>query len=180
MVKKRYYPILPDVEIPFIAGKKCTICGVVLTQENWPKNARKYKGKVWKVCTTCFKLSIANSFYKAKTGLTLIRRPKPTECELCGKTGLGLGNYNRIHWHHWNDDDTSQGLWLCLSCHQIVEVYEKKQDAIKKYVELKQILSNPEITICLKSWKGPLPTNTAKHQITSVTASRTTKKENPL
>ncbi len=127
------------VSIPKLTKQRtCSRCGIILTEQNWPINARKYKGKIWYVCTPCFKEAIANSVYKSLTGITLIKRPKSTHCELCSKP-----NPKKLSWHHWDDQDTSKGLWLCVTCHYIAETHEQWQDLTQKYLTLKTILENP-------------------------------------
>jgi hypothetical protein len=126
----------------------CCRCGITLTEENWPRNARKYKrnnnSKIWHICVDCFKTALANAQYKFHTGLTLIKRPKPNYCELCGKLFSKISNRrNRLAWHHWDDLDTSKGIWSCCTCHDQVEYYEHNQAIIDKYLELKRILSSP-------------------------------------
>jgi hypothetical protein len=30
-----------------------------------------------------------------------------------------------LGYHHWNDADISKGIWVCQTCHQAIEWYEK-------------------------------------------------------
>jgi ribosomal protein L37AE/L43A len=117
--------------------KTCSLCGTQLTLNNWPINARKYKGKIWHVCESCYKTTAANATYKTLRGLKLIKRPKPIECEICCKVSKILC------WHHWDNEDTSKGVWVCRKCHWIIEIHEKNPQLIVKYSIIKKILENP-------------------------------------
>lgn len=57
------------------------------------------------------------------------KRIKPTECELCGEERAHL------HYHHWDNENPSIGLWLCYRCHMFAE----RADALTDwYFELKE------------------------------------------
>lgn len=56
------------------------------------------------------------------------KRPKPDECELCGRE-------RRLSYHHWEDDNPSWGLWLCHTCHRFAESVD--QGTVNKYLQLK-------------------------------------------
>ena len=60
------------------------------------------------------------------------KRPYPEDgiCELCGK------NSRRINWHHWNDEELSEGLYLCRYCHTFAE--RTDQGVVTQYLELKE------------------------------------------
>ena len=59
------------------------------------------------------------------------RRPKPSECEFCGKWAKGRG----LGWHHWNDDHPEWGIWLCWSCHRFAGSIERGKH--ERYLKLK-------------------------------------------
>lgn len=63
--------------------------------------------------------------------------PKNNKCELCNK------NYNRLYYHHWNDNNLELGIWSCCKCHRIVETIDDIEFTKKitnKYLNLKQII----------------------------------------
>jgi RNase P subunit RPR2 len=111
-----------------------------LTEENWPINARKYPGKIWHICDYCFKEKLANIQYKFHTGLILKKRIKTGKCELCDKI---VPKGQKLSWHHWDDTDTSKGIWACNPCHWITEAVEKHPDIIEKYLFWKKVTESP-------------------------------------
>lgn len=66
------------------------------------------------------------------------KRPWTGICELCGKP------YFRMDWHHWDDNHPEWGLWLCIPCHRLVELFEShyKTELIEKYKKLKEMMIN--------------------------------------
>lgn len=66
------------------------------------------------------------------------RRDKPSgTCELCNKSA------KRLSYHHWDDERSMKGLWLCGWCHtRVAEPIEKKGiggilQLVERYVILK-------------------------------------------
>lgn len=58
------------------------------------------------------------------------KRTRPNNiCEICGRT------VKRLDYHHWNDDKPEYGIWLCLTCHAMVECIDKGLG--NKYTELR-------------------------------------------
>lgn len=49
------------------------------------------------------------------------KRPRPEDeaCELCSRIP------SRLHYHHWDDEDYSKGMWLCVVCHMFGEGIDK-------------------------------------------------------
>jgi ribosomal protein L37AE/L43A len=62
------------------------------------------------------------------------KRPRPEACELCHR------DRPRLHYHHWNDAQPEQGVWVCSHCHRHVEAYEK--GLIVAYLKLKRSIVN--------------------------------------
>lgn len=63
------------------------------------------------------------------------RYPEDGRCmlgELCLCKKLKY-KYNRIVWHHWDDNHPEWGLWICWSCHWIMEQVEKMGD--EKFIQ---------------------------------------------
>lgn len=57
-------------------------------------------------------------------------------CELCGKENT------RIGYHHWDDENPSKGLWVCMTCHWLCEATDKKQlYVIQRYLKFKKALN---------------------------------------
>lgn len=71
----------------------------------------------------------------------LHKRPHPEErgCELCGRLNF------QLHYHHWDDKNYNQGLWLCFACHDFAEKIDR-DGYYKKYKELKDL----EVIECQK------------------------------
>jgi len=42
-------------------------------------------------------------------------------------------------WHHWDDEHSEKGLWLCGKCHWLAESeeYDPNQELLNKYKHLK-------------------------------------------
>lgn len=47
------------------------------------------------------------------------KRSHPGSCEMCQRSD------RRLAYHHWDNEDFTKGLWLCLPCHNIAEAVEK-------------------------------------------------------
>lgn len=60
-------------------------------------------------------------------------RPRNSYCELCGRDMGGV--LGRFHYHHWDNEHPEWGMWICSSCHNGVEKYER--GLIDKYLVLK-------------------------------------------
>lgn len=76
------------------------------------------------------------------------KRPRSTKCEICDKS------WSRLNYHHWNNENTLYGIWICNPCHRIAEVVDCFENTkiktnsnskiyvikILKYLQLKSIL----------------------------------------
>ena len=62
----------------------------------------------------------------------LNKRPYLGSCELCGRNDQNT----RLAYHHWDDEQPQQGLWLCSRCHQIATFAEEGKYA--EYFRLKR------------------------------------------
>ena len=65
--------------------------------------------------------------------------PKDDACELCGRL------IKRLGYHNWDDEILEFGLWLCETCHNAAEVFER--GLIDKYVQLKEEASKE---VCMR------------------------------
>ena len=79
---------------------------------------------------------------KDKTFRGLNKRLWPGKCELCTVEG-------RLGYHHWDDNNPSLGIWICIRCHQFVEFVEDMNSGqalpyMKRYLELKEKVSREE------------------------------------
>jgi len=54
------------------------------------------------------------------------KRPRPECCEICGRQHKLLG------YHHWDDEKLEKGIWVCIKCHGIAEIYDALLDGGKK------------------------------------------------
>ena len=58
-------------------------------------------------------------------------------CELCNN------QFDRLDYHHWNDNTPSCGLWLCSGCHRLAEAIDKNVlDVVDAYLGLKSRVEN--------------------------------------
>ena len=145
--------------------KLCRKCRCILNDENLSlgnKNSKNY------ICRECVKIKAKDFFYKHhdrlliemrlrhrkhrliidgkaiydKTEINKREYPKNNDCEICGKTNT------RLVYHHWNDKTPNLGVWICNSCHRIVEFSDDERLTIvlNKYHELKTKIS---MAICL-------------------------------
>ena len=70
----------------------------------------------------------------------LHKRPYTGRCELCGKENT------RFHYHHWDPDNPSMGIWICFVCHRLVELMDKVgslgvTNLMSKYVQVKILIA---------------------------------------
>lgn len=47
------------------------------------------------------------------------KRPYPGFCEVCKKKQEKYLNY-----HHWDDQNPGRGVWACMTCHRIIEIFD--------------------------------------------------------
>ena len=137
----------------------CSKCGCELTFDNWDKYswAHQRNGKTY-ICVECYRAyqrnwertspkaeqrrkkhrqyALANyigysGYNGGFRGYLKVngKRPYTSNCEICGKN-------TKVVYHHWDDNDYSKGLWLCLRCHNVAEGVEQGID--QKYIELKR------------------------------------------
>ena len=59
----------------------------------------------------------------------LNKRPHPGACEMCGRVLI------KLDYHHWNPDNPSLGVWLCIPCHMCAEGID--DGLCEKYITLK-------------------------------------------
>lgn len=66
----------------------------------------------------------------------LHKRPYFGHCEICGKSQTHPG------YHHWNNENPSLGVWVCMKCHWIVESLDNPefQRLAKIYLNMKEHL----------------------------------------
>lgn len=70
--------------------------------------------------------------------LNVHKRQRPELCELCGKLSPSVVRSRKgiLYYHHWDDNNPSKGLWLCLHCH-IFAGRADKEMLVRKYLQLK-------------------------------------------
>ena len=51
-------------------------------------------------------------------------------CELCNKK-----QEYKLNYHHWDDNNLSKGVWVCVRCHTVCEGIDK--NLVNKYLILK-------------------------------------------
>lgn len=137
----------------------CRKCGVALTDDNWPEYLRRMHSLR---CVDCRREQVnANqrNWYKTPKGQAKKQRrrqetlgsrkgaersfiriegkreyPDPAICEMCQEPKT------RLVYHHWNDADYSQGLWVCQGCHNVAHTWEDKRPRMARYRALKQMV----------------------------------------
>lgn len=76
---------------------------------------------------------------KQRMGLT--KRPYTGSCELCGAKQCNLtSGLKKLHYHHWDDNTPSIGLWLCGDCHRGAEGMDiaiDNPEQLQQYANLK-------------------------------------------
>ena len=63
-------------------------------------------------------------------------------CELCGKNG------SRLDYHHWDNEHTECGMWICKRCHQTctaLELLEREPEFKERYLALKRKINQGNI-----------------------------------
>lgn len=73
--------------------------------------------------------------------IRVLKRDYPNDgaCELCDRV------IRRLGYHHWDDEVPKFGLWLCETCHNAAEVFER--GLIDRYVQLKDKVSRE---VCIR------------------------------
>ncbi len=59
--------------------------------------------------------------------------PFDEKCEVCGR------GQRRLGYHHWDDNDYSKGIWVCIPCHNLAEGFDAGRVGI--YANMKSVLS---------------------------------------
>lgn len=109
----------------------CSKCGVELNEQNWNKWTQKKRDYICKPCERKrqrkkYRRRIEhyrqkkNEWYRKhviQPNGQWIRGekrdfPLDRHCELCGRQPK-----KRLHYHHWDIEDLSQGIWVCGKCH---------------------------------------------------------------
>ena len=54
-------------------------------------------------------------------------------CEICNNKG-------RLVYHHWDNNNYSQGIWVCYKCHRVIERIDDNtiEFIINKYKEIRE------------------------------------------
>ncbi len=113
----------------------CKLCGTELVEGvNW------YNRDVKKNCYTCKKCQLKRDreYNRANVIITTdekgnnrriktIKRLRPTICEFCKK------DKEMLYYHHWDDAAPHFGIWVCYSCHKLVELFEDEPTIIDRY-----------------------------------------------
>lgn len=136
--------------------RKCINCGVQLVPtKNWSlSHCRSHNY----ICDSCYaplqkayatKSRIKRRDHILQTHLRsngkkwnhVEKRPYSKTCELCGRGP----SYKTHAYHHWNDEAPEKGIWICSSCHMLVNMYDRMQkfpEMISKYLALRERIEN--------------------------------------
>lgn len=135
----------------------CKKCNVELTEENRTKYNKENSINICKQCVSLQgkeyrkthkkEIYLRQKIYNNKRVLPskngkiccgLNKRAKSVSCELCSNGG-------RLVYHHWDDNYMDIGMWLCLPCHFVAELIDRKGiDIIEKYIYLKKDIESFE------------------------------------
>ena len=149
--------ILREQRMSKIIQKYCPRCNEVKPIEMFRKYSKSKSGyRYW--CNSCESLCSMEYYEKNRAKIKTFRRnhmiqtqttkrggrrnrffimgvikrtyPENSLCEICGKISKKLG------YHHWDDSNPSQGIWVCTSCHAGCNFWEKS-NFYARYIELK-------------------------------------------
>ena len=147
----------------------CRVCAKILTKKNWyrsdclnynnicskchnkrnkeqqkekynlnpdyKKNLRKYHENWRKEHPTYYRDMQRRQVLCLKNGkrVRVAKRPYLGYCEICGLVR------KRLVYHHWSDEEPSNGIWACVCCHVIAEAIEggRISGLIERYLNLK-------------------------------------------
>jgi len=134
----------------------CVHCDILLTNTNWTLR-RKYRDYRCDNCIRAYKrqwdktpagravkkrhvlwvrknyIGVRQSADKHFYIRVENKRDHTGFCEMCEKLP------KRLVYHHWDETDFSQGIWVCQSCHNLAHGVEK--GLTDKYLNLKRCLS---------------------------------------
>lgn len=132
--------------------KYCTICKIVLTDENWHKYSRLIREYTCTKCRRKYDSNYVSTHYldTYRNGKRIFLKglkrlyPNNKRCELCKLLPKKFLNY-----HHWDDNDIRKGIWICWYCHGMIELLDRrgKKNIIKfieKYLEFKRITNETQ------------------------------------
>lgn len=71
--------------------------------------------------------------------ITCKKRIYTEKCELCGYKGI------QLQYHHWNNLDTTKGIWICVICHSFINRLERGLD--KVYFKLKKRINRKPVAL---------------------------------
>ncbi len=111
---------------------RCRICGVELGDENWYPSRKRRKDYICKACSD--KRTMEKRLFTNKRSYYIIKRTKPTNCELCGCMT------KKLEYHHFSEirpGEKVAGIWLCHACHSFAERYDSGYAS--KYLQLKKL-----------------------------------------
>lgn len=128
----------------------CRICDIKLLNKIWFKSSQRKKDYICKSCLVkdnrrrriperTKKYNEENVLHTNGRSYIVKKRSKPLDkkCELCRK------EIKLLVYHHYGEIKIKEkliGIWICLSCHQFIERYEK--GFLPKYKELKKRVYN--------------------------------------
>ncbi len=128
-----------------------TIVGKELRRRNVAK--LKELGYTYKAIGSIYGVSDATAYYwlcggrrsSDKHRNKTYFRPKPPDgrCEVCGRVPVPPKHV--LQHHHWDHEKPNVGIWVCSTCHFMVELLDKEPGLAKKYLDLKRsIIRNYE------------------------------------
>jgi len=153
-------------------SKRCRICGVELTEENWFPSSRRKKDYICKKCS--YKKNKPRTYKWRKKNYQKWReyqnkwnrehkdrkREWNRRHHLTTKGGKSIYGLNKrpypkdgccelcgrkvttMDYHHWDDNHLDMGMWLCKQCHRFAEVVEQNGEQILR--KYKQLKQNIE------------------------------------
>jgi len=111
----------------------CRKCSVIHNRK-WTEQNREYVRTRTRNYMRKYRLGISTGSVRGKISVLGKRDyPKNHCCELCHRNKL-------LHYHHWNNNDFSHGMWICVRCHSGIHWLEEFPPSL--YFNLKKAISH--------------------------------------
>lgn len=163
MQNKCLYPFFLNINMMILMRDQCLKCGKNIKDD--PITSWKKRG----TCKECYLKWRREYFHNNKDrivanskrskrkhcltlkdgtclyGLNKRSYPDNDICEICeGSFPNSIHRRARLAYHHWDDKNPSNGIWVCLWCHRLVEAVdlENYEFKINKYIQLKKMIDN--------------------------------------
>jgi hypothetical protein len=113
-----------------------------VNKEKIQEKNRRYYGEGYNEVRRVSKIE-AKVNGKMQVVRNVTKRSYSSECELCGRTLNSRGQPVKLIYHHWGEVASGQkvkGIWVCTTCHVIVEHPELTKRLLDRFLALKAII----------------------------------------